>query len=55
MTRHEIFFAARELVSDLLSDVQKSKNREEHIRLSQRASQAERLLHALQVLEDDGK
>lgn len=55
MTRHEIFSAARELVSDLLKDVEKSKNREEHIRLSQRAAQAERLMHALHMFEDDGK
>lgn len=55
MTKHEIFSAARELVADLIQDVSKAKNREEHLRLSARASQAERLMHALNIFEDDGK
>lgn len=53
--RIEIFSTARKLVEDLKTDISKCKTREEHVRLTARANEAEILFRMLQDLVDDGK
>jgi hypothetical protein len=46
----DILFAAREHAASLLNDVELASTREEHIRLTARANEAESLVSDLQTL-----
>ena len=50
MTLEDILFAAREHAASLLNDVELAATREEHIRLTARANEAEALVSDLQSL-----
>jgi phosphotransferase system HPr-like phosphotransfer protein len=50
MILEDILFAAREHAASLLNDVELASTREEHIRLTARANEAENLVADLQTL-----
>lgn len=50
MNLEDILYAAREHAASLLNDVELASNREEHIRLTARANEAESLVTDLQSL-----
>ena len=50
MNLEDILFAAREHAASLLNDVELAATREEHIRLTARANEAENLVADLQTL-----
>lgn len=50
MILEDILFAAREHAASLLNDVELASTREEHIRLTARANEAEALVADLQAL-----
>jgi hypothetical protein len=50
MNLEDILFAAREHAASLLNDVELASTREEHIRLTARANEAESLVTDLQAL-----
>jgi phosphotransferase system HPr-like phosphotransfer protein len=50
MILEDILFAAREHAASLLNDVELAATREEHIRLTARANEAEALVSDLQTL-----
>jgi phosphotransferase system HPr-like phosphotransfer protein len=50
MILEDILFAAREHAASLINDVELASTREEHIRLTARANEAENLVTDLQAL-----
>ena len=50
MSLDDILYAAREHAASLLNDVELASTREEHIRLTARANEAEALVSDLQTL-----
>lgn len=50
MNLEDILYAAREHAASLLNDVELASTREEHIRLTARANEAESLVNDLQSL-----
>lgn len=50
MNLEDILYAAREHAASLLNDVELASTREEHIRLTARANEAEALVSDLQAL-----
>lgn len=48
-----IVLAARELVSRLMSDIPLAKTREEHVRVSARANEAQAILANLEALHNE--
>jgi phosphotransferase system HPr-like phosphotransfer protein len=50
MNLEDILYAAREHAASLLNDVELASTREEHIRLTARANEAESLVSDLQAL-----
>ncbi len=49
-TLESLAFQARELVANILNDVELASTREEHIRLTARANEAETLSHGINQL-----
>ena len=49
-TLEDLAFQARELVANILNDVELAPTREEHIRLTARANEAETLAHGINQL-----